>query len=253
MTTPAAITAALNTITAPAARRASTAPATTAVAYLRVSTGEQAASGAGLAAQRESITRYAERHGLTVTAWHEDAGASGGLSPAQRPGLAAALTAIHDGGAARLIVAKVDRLSRRFRDAVALMETAADQGWPLMIADIDADLSTSAGRMTARIMAVMAEQERDQIRTRTREALAAKKAAGVRLGRPSTLPREVVARIVAERDAGTGWQRIANGLMADGIPTARGGEKWHANTVRQVYNGQDAQTIRAEQGQEAAA
>lgn len=133
------------------------------------------------------------------------------------------------------------------------METAADQGWPLMIADIDADLSTSAGRMTARIMAVMAEQERDQIRTRTREALAAKKAAGVRLGRPSTLPREVVARIVAEREQGTGWQRIANALMADDIPTARGGKKWHANTVRQVYNGQDAQAIRAEQGQEVAA
>lgn len=244
--TPAAVTAALQALTTPAPSHTQAADTTTAVGYLRVSTGEQADSGAGLAAQREAITRYAQTRGLTITAWHEDAGASGSLSPAERPGLSAALTAVHDGSAHRLIVAKVDRLSRRFRDSVALMETAADQGWPLMIADLDADLTTSTGRMTARIMAVMAEQERDQIRTRTREGLAAKRAAGVRLGRPSSLPREVVARIVQERDQGTGWQRIANGLMADQVPTARGGAKWHANTVRQVYNGQDGQALQAE-------
>lgn len=243
--TPTAVSAALNRLTSsPTRRSAIPEDADTAVAYLRVSTTEQTESGAGLAAQREAITRYATARGLTITAWHEDAGVSGSLSPAERPGLAAALTDVHDGTAARLIVAKVDRLSRKFMDAVALMETAADEGWPLVIADIDADLTTSSGKMTARIMAVMAEQERDQIRTRTREALAAKKAAGVRLGRPSTLPRDVVARIVTERDAGTGWQRIANGLNNDQIPTARGGAKWHASTVRKVYAGQDAADIR---------
>lgn len=224
--------------------RRTEAPAGTAVGYLRVSTDEQAASGAGLAAQRDAITRYAAARGWTITAWHEDAGVSGSLAPAERPGLAAALEAVHNGTAERLIVAKVDRLSRRFRDSIELMETAAEEGWPLVFADIDADLTSSSGRMTARIYAVLAEQERDAIRTRTREALAAKKAAGVRLGRPSSIPGEIVARVLAERDAGTGWSAIAAGLMEDGVPTARGGSKWHASTVRAVYNGQDAQKLR---------
>ena len=57
---------------------------------------------------------------------------------------------MQSGPAERLIVAMIDRLSRRFRDAVDLMETAADEGWPLYIADIDADLTTSNGRMVGR-------------------------------------------------------------------------------------------------------
>lgn len=243
--TPPSVIAALERATAPK-RRTSTAPAGTAVAYLRVSTGEQAESGAGLAAQRATITRYADAHGLHIIAWHEDAGASGAAAPHERPGLAEALAAVHDGTAERLIVAKVDRLSRRFRDAVNLMETAVDEGWPMVIADLDADLTTSNGRMTARLLAVMAEQERDMIRARTREALAARKAEGIRLGRPSSLPDAVVRRIVAEREAGTGWQRIADGLEADEVPTARGGRRWYASTVRKVFTGQDAERIRRE-------
>lgn len=246
--TPSAISSALQRLGSSTSRPGAPAAETsteTAVGYLRVSTAEQAASGAGLDAQRAAITRWADARGVTVTAWHQDAGISGTLSPAEREGLTAALTAVHDGTAHRLIVAKVDRLSRRFRDSVALMETAADEGWPLVIADIDADLTTSSGRMTARLMAVIAEQERDMIATRTREALAARKAAGVRLGRPSTLPREVVARINAEREKGTGWKRIADTLTAEGVPTARGG-RWHASTVRKVYAGQDAAALRGE-------
>lgn len=233
--------------TARSRRTAEPAPAGTAVGYLRVSTDEQAESGAGLAAQRAAIEQIAAAKGWTVTAWHTDDGLSGGMSPAERPGLAAALEAVQTGQAERLVVAKMDRLSRRYRDAVLLMEAALDEGWPLYIADIDADMTTQSGRLTCRLLAAIAEDERDRIRTRTREALAAKRAAGVRLGRPSSLSREVVARIIAERDAGAGYQRIADGLEADGVPTAQGGARWHAATVRRVLAGQDAAAIRAEQ------
>lgn len=238
--TPAAVTAVLQSLNSPQGRPARSEDTMSAVAYLRVSTKEQAESGAGLAAQREAITRYAASKGITITAFHEDAGVSGSLPPAERPGLTAALTDVYDGTVTRLIVQKIDRLGRRFRDSINLMELAIEQEWPLMIVEGDMDLTTSSGRMMARITAAMAEDERDKIRTRTKEALAAKKAAGVRLGRPSILPASVVARIVQERDAGTGWQKIANGLMADNIPTARGGTTWHTSTVRKVYAGQDA-------------
>ena len=127
-----------------------------------------------------------------------------------------------------------------------LMETAADEGWPLYIADIDADLTTSNGRLIARMLAAISEDERDRIRERTKAALAAKKAAGVRLGRPSTLPAEVVARIVTDRASGVSFGKIAAALNADGVPTAQGGKRWYPATVKAVVSGQDAARMRAE-------
>ena len=208
-----------------------------------MSTEEQAESGAGLAAQRAAIEIVAAARGWVITGWHEDGGISGGKAPHQRPGLAAALDAVQTGRVERLIVAKIDRLSRKFRDAVDLMETAADEGWPLYIADIDADLTTSNGRLVARMLAAISEDERDRIRQRTKAALAAKKAAGVRLGRPSTLSREVVVRIVDDRRAGISFGKIAEALNTDGVPTAQGGRKWYAATVKAVLDGQDAQQL----------
>ena len=77
------------------------------------------------------------------------------------------------------------------------------------------------------------------------EALAVKKAQGVRLGRPSALPREVVARIVAAKAGGASLRTIAAELTADAVPTAQGGAKWHASTVKAVLDGQDAAEVRA--------
>ena len=157
---------------------------------------------------------------------------------------AAALATVQTGGAERLIVAKIDRLSRKFRDAVDLMETAADEGWPLYIADIDADLTTSNGRLVARMLAAIAEDERDRIRQRTKAALAAKREAGVRLGRTPTLPVEVVQSIVEQRAAGLSDPAIAKALNAAEIPTSQGGRCWYPATVRAVDNGQDAAALR---------
>ena len=242
----ATIAAALDRTRTRRARVTDTAPAGTAVAYVRVSTDEQAESGAGLAAQRSAIEAVAAARGWTITAWHEDGGVSGGKAPHQRPGLAAALEGVQTGQAERLIVAKIDRLSRKFRDAVDLMETAADEGWPLYIADIDADLTTSNGRLVARMLAAISEDERDRIRQRTKAALAAKKAAGVRLGRPPMLPVEVVARMIADRYEGTSFAKIADALNADAVPTAQGGAQWYPATVKAVLDGQDAARLRAQ-------
>jgi len=90
----------------------------------------------------------------------------------------------------------------------------------------------------------ISEDERD--RQRTKAALAAKKAAGVRLGRPSTLPAEVVARIVTDRASGVSFGKIAAALNADGVPTAQGGKRWYPATVKAVVSGQDAARMRAE-------
>jgi DNA invertase Pin-like site-specific DNA recombinase len=78
------------------------------------------------------------------------------------------------------------------------------------------------------------------------EGLAAKRAAGVRLGRPSVLGDEVVRRIIDEGAAGETLRAVAEGLTADGVPTARGGDARSTSTVQGVLRGQDAARIPAE-------
>ena len=96
------------------------------------------------------------------------------------------------------------------------------------------DTTTPVGEFTANVVASAAQYERRLIGQRTREALAAKRAAGVRLGRPSGLPTDVIARIVDERAQGLSLPAIARGLEADAVPTARGGGRWYPSTIAAV-------------------
>jgi DNA invertase Pin-like site-specific DNA recombinase len=207
-----------------------------------VSTAEQVDSGAGLAVQRATVEAEAARRGWTLLAVFEDAGRSG-KSIDGRPALAEALAAVEDGTAAALIVAKLDRLSRSVQDAAGLLDRAGRAGWALVASDLGVDTSTPAGEAMANVMASFGQLERRMIGQRTKDALTAKRAAGVRLGRPSTLPDVVVRRIVDEHAAGESWSAIARGLEADGVPTAQGGVRWYPATVRKVAAGQDAAAL----------
>ena len=185
----------------PRAARTRPTPTIRAVAYLRVSTIEQAESGAGLEAQRATIMAEIERRGWELHEVFTDAGVSG-KSIVGRAWLHAAINAIEVGDADALVVAKLDRLSRSLLDFAALMARAQERRWNLVALDLGIDLSTPAGEFLASVMASAAQWERRIIGQRTREGLAAKKAAGVVLGRPRLLPDEVVDRIMAERSAG---------------------------------------------------
>lgn len=91
--------------------------------------------------------------------------------------------------------------------------------------------------MMANVLATFAQFERRMIGQRTKDALAAKKEAGVRLGRRRSLSDEIVARIVTQRADGSTWQAIADELSRDAVPTAQGGVTWYAATVRKVALG----------------
>ena len=201
------------------------------IAYIRVSTSAQAETGYGLAAQRAAIRAYAQARGWHLR-WVIDAGQS--AKSLDRPGIGSALQLLEAHQADGLIVAKLDRLSRSLRDFTDVVERARRHGWSLVCIDPGIDLTTPTGEMVASVLAAMAQWERRIIGQRTREALAAAKARGVRLGQPVRTTVEIAERVHRERAAGLGNYEIARRLNADGIPTVRGGRRWEWQTVNAI-------------------
>jgi DNA invertase Pin-like site-specific DNA recombinase len=98
--------------------------------------------------------------------------------------------------------------------------------------------------MVASIFAVFAEFERGVISERTKAALAVKRSQGVILGRRRSLPDDVVSRVVTERSAGRSLRAIADGLVADGVPTGQGGRSWYPSSVAAVLRSRAAGLVR---------
>ena len=215
------------------------------VAYYRVSTSAQGRSGLGLDAQRLAVAQYCGGRGCDVVGEFTEV-ESGKLDA--RPELAKAMHLAKVTGAT-LVVAKLDRLSRN----VAFLAALQDSGAQFVAADMP-----EANELTIHIMAAVAQAERKAISRRTKEALAAAKARGVRLGNPNgaaALVRAekgnaasvVAIRAGAERFAAdlepiiaditaaghTSLRTIAAELNRRGIVTRRGGE-WHPATVRDI-------------------
>jgi DNA invertase Pin-like site-specific DNA recombinase len=204
-----------------------------AIGYVRVSTDKQADSGLGVAAQKAAILAEAERRGWSEVRMIEDA-ASG--KDTARPGLELARRELAAGAADVLICSKADRLSRSLLDFVSIMEEAQAQRWSLLALDLPADPTTAAGEAMCNVMLVFAQMERRLISERTKAALAAKKAQGVKLGRPPVVSDELRERIRKERARRLTLRAIAENLEADGVATAHGGSRWHASTVRALLN-----------------
>ena len=201
------------------------------IGYLRVSTDEQARSGLGLEAQRERIAQEAERRSWQVE-WVVDDGYT--AATLERPGITRALTSLGQHEADALVVAKLDRLSRSLLDFAGLMERAQREKWNVVCLDLGIDLSTPQGQLMANVMASFAAYERELIRQRTRDALQALKMRGARLGRP-VLVQPIVRQLVGQwRAAGCTWQACATALNQANVPTAHGGSRWYASTVRGV-------------------
>lgn len=147
------------------------------VAYLRVSTARQGASGLGLEAQRAAVAGYAASVGASIAAEYVEVESG---RKADRPQLAAALAACQL-RRATLVIAKLDRLARNVAFISALMESGGARGG----LDFVACDMPHANRLTLHIMSAMAEHEAQMISQRTKAALAAAKARGVRLGNPN--------------------------------------------------------------------
>ena len=202
------------------------------IGYVRVSTGEQAVSGAGLDAQRNMIEAACEGRGFTLSQVIEDAGVSG--KTLARPGLALALELVETRQADGIMVAKLDRLSRSLLDFAALTERSRKHGWTLIALDLGVDTSTPQGEMMANVLATFAQFERRLIGQRTKDALAVKRAQGQVLGRPRVIDQALRERIRSMRlDDHLSLAAIARVLSSEGVATAHGGE-WRASTIAEV-------------------
>lgn len=216
----------------------------TAVAYYRVSTSGQGKSGLGLEAQREAVERFAKAEGITLIAsFQEIESGKGADALDKRPVLAAALTAAKKENCP-ILIAKLDRLSRDVHFISGLM---LQKKTPFIVTELGAD----ADSFMLHLYAVFAEQERKLISERTKIALAAAKARGVKLGNPNlaeatakgaaaiqansnAFAQRVAPHITAARANGcTTYRAVAEALNAKGIATARGGS-WQPMTVRLI-------------------
>lgn len=209
----------------------------TVIGYARVSTGDQGENGVGLEVQREAIKAECARRGWALSRIEEDVLSARSMN---RPGLQTALDACRSGEVAGIVVAKLDRLSRSVVDFGRLLREATRGGWNIVGLDFGLDLGTPQGKLVGNLLMSVAEWEREMAGQRTREALAVRRAEGVRLGRPRTLPDKVAARIVRLHRRGKSLRAIAAALNDGAVPTAHGGACWYAATVRAVLVSRNA-------------
>lgn len=206
------------------------------VIYRRVSTQSQGESGLGLEAQDRDISLFLDNYSDTpfevlgtftdvLSGKHDD-----------RPELQKAIAQARSEGA-ELLVSKLDRLSRKVSFIAALMD---DSALKIRVASMP-----TADKFQLHIYAALAEQERDFISLRTKQALAAAKARGIKLGglRDTTMKRNEAARQAADaaaqrvaqiilpmRDSGSTLAQIADALNSAKITTPRG-KSWAPMSV----------------------
>lgn len=212
-----------------------------AIGYIRVSTEAQAQDGVSLDMQRAKIEAWAMLNDYTLTAAHMDAGISG-KSAANRPALQAALADCRKGSA--LVVYSLSRLARSTKDTIEISERLAKSGTDLVSLSEKIDTTSAAGKMVFRMLAVLAEFERDQISERTDSAMQHKKG-----------KQELVGAIpYGFALAADGVNLIPNAVEQDVIQQARdlhtGGmslRKIAAELQRRSFNARNGQMFQATQ------
>lgn len=221
------------------------------VAYFRVSTDHQSRSGLGLAAQQQAVSAHVTGAGGRIVAAFEEIESG---KRTDRPQLPAALAACR-AQRATLVIAKLDRLARNVRFLLDVVEGVGVGG--VIFCDLPQIPSGAVGKFLVTLLAAVAELEAGLISQRTKAALAAAKARGVKLGNPklhnggagemarsSAAVRtgqstehasDVVRYIAAARKAGAvSLGQLAEALMARGVKTPMGGDRWTATQVRRV-------------------
>lgn len=239
-----------------------------AVAYLRVSTDDQAQGGVSLDAQRAKVRAWCTANDATLdpadvfvegegSGGEAGRGKSGGRAD-NRPALQAALDRVC-GCRGVLVFYSLSRLARSTKDTLAIAERIDHAAANMVSLSERIDTTSASGKMVFRMLAVLAEFERDLIRERTRDALQHKIRRGERCGKvrfgsvldsadprrsrktgsPAALapcPGEAEAVALMKQLEAEGWslRRIAAELDRRGIPTKEGRPGWHHSSIKRI-------------------
>jgi DNA invertase Pin-like site-specific DNA recombinase len=220
-----------------------------AIGYVRVSTEGQAMNGVSLDAQRDRIQAWATMNGYTLAAVHVDQGISGGKltnRPAAQKAIAEACKR-----KAALAVYSLSRLCRSTKDAIDISERLHRAGADLVSLSESIDTTTAAGKMVFRMLAVLAEFERDLVSERTTMALRHLKHQNRRIGRwlpygfdldvdgehltENAAEQQTIALIQRWHETGRTMRAIADDLNGRRIPAKQGG-RWTHVSVWRVLN-----------------
>jgi DNA invertase Pin-like site-specific DNA recombinase len=227
-------------------RRRSTQPAAEArtVAYIRVSTEDQAVNGVSLDAQEARIAAYCTAMGWDVSEVIRDAGAS--AKSLQRPGMSAIMAGLRDRSIGRVVVLKLDRLTRSVEDLSALLRLFDKSEAALCSISENLDTATACGRLLLNIMASVSQWEREAISERTADALTQKRHTrqvygpvpfGYRREGDQLLPQPkeqaALTKAQAMGAAGASFREIGRFFDQCGVKPHRS-STWHANSVRAV-------------------
>jgi site-specific DNA recombinase len=214
------------------------------IAYVRVSTEKQAEKGFSLEVQTEKVRAMAVVQGVELVEVIVDRGES--AKSLDRPGMARLLELVARKAIDRVIVAKLDRLTRSVKDLANLLEQFEKRKVALVSVAESLDTQSAAGRLVLNIMVSVSAWEREAIGERTASVLQHKKREGqvfnhtpfgfLRVGASLTpLPDEqaTIQRIFGAKASGQSLRDIAAELNAGGVATKTRGS-WHASTVRNI-------------------
>jgi site-specific DNA recombinase len=212
------------------------------IAYVRVSTEDQATTGVSLDAQEARVGVHCAAMGWDVSEVVRDAGES--AKSLKRPGITQILERVRAGAVERIIVAKLDRLTRSIRDLSDLIDLCAKHDVALVSVAETLDTSSAAGRMVVNMLGVVGQWEREAIAERTSVALSHKRRSGLaysttpfgfrREGNallPDALEQKALRKAIRMDGAGVSFRDIARFLTNLGVKPHRG-KAWYASSVR---------------------
>jgi DNA invertase Pin-like site-specific DNA recombinase len=198
----------------------------------------QVNDGVSLDVQERQLKQAAELSGFTDVEFVREEGRSG-KSISGRPALTDALKRLDAGEAQALFVTRIDRLARSTKDFLSVIDRANNNGWRLVMLDLNLDTSSYQGRFVVTIMSALAEMERGIIAARQKDVHEDRRKRGivwgVDMGPKNKTPEEIRQRIISERASGASYRTIADGLNKDEVPT-QNGRKWYPTTVKNLFD-----------------
>jgi DNA invertase Pin-like site-specific DNA recombinase len=204
--------------------------------------------GGGFTRQLQAIKKYSAEHDIKVVQVYREEGVSGAKESMDRPAWAEMMTALHSNGVKTIVIEKLDRLARDLMVQEATIADLEKGGFTLIsVAEPDLMANDPTRILMRQLMGAVAQYDKSQIVLKLRGARIRKRAAEGRcegrkpFGRDE-VEKAAVERMTALRAEGLAFDRIAERLNTDGVPT-RTGRRWHGIVVNRILTGRNRAAV----------